>query len=79
MERALSVIDEAQIVATDLYGAGMTKRQQQQMMFEKKTVSVWDLANFEEKSLLSGEDVPWWVRYRLFLLKITDIILNWLD
>jgi hypothetical protein len=59
MERALAVIDEAQIVATDLYGTGMTKRQQQQMMFEKKTVSVWDLANFEEKSLLSGEDVPW--------------------
>lgn len=59
MERALSVIDEAQIVATDLYGAGMTKRQQQQMMFEKKSISVWDLANFEEKSLLSGENVPW--------------------
>ena len=59
MERALSVIDEAQVVATDLYGVGMTKRQQQQMMFEKKSISVWDLANYEEKSLLSGEDVPW--------------------
>lgn len=59
MERALAVIDEAQIVATDLYGVGMTKRQQQQMMFEKKSISVWDLANYEEKSLMSGEEVPW--------------------
>jgi hypothetical protein len=59
MERALAVIDEAQVVATDLYGTGMTKRDQQKMMFEKKSISVWDLANYEEKSLLSGEDVPW--------------------
>lgn len=59
MERAIAVIDEAQIVATDLYGGGMTKREQQQMMFEKKSISVWDLASYEEKSLLSGEDVPW--------------------
>ena len=61
MERALAVIDEAQIVATDLYGVGMTKRQQQQLMFEKKSISVWDLASYEEKSLLSGEEVPWYV------------------
>ena len=60
MERALAVIDEAQIVATDLYGVGMTKRQQQQLMFEKKSISVWDLASYEEKSLLSGEEVPWY-------------------
>eukprot|EP00596_Hydrurales_sp_CCMP1899_P009979 CAMPEP_0119051438 /NCGR_PEP_ID=MMETSP1177-20130426/73051_1 /TAXON_ID=2985 /ORGANISM="Ochromonas sp, Strain CCMP1899" /LENGTH=615 /DNA_ID=CAMNT_0007030637 /DNA_START=289 /DNA_END=2136 /DNA_ORIENTATION=+ len=59
MDRALAVIDEAQVVATDLYGSGMTKREQQQMMFEKKSISVWDLASYEEKSLLSGEDVPW--------------------
>lgn len=28
-------------------------------MFEKNTVSVWDLASFEEQAMMSGEDVPW--------------------
>ena len=42
-----TLIDEAQIVATDLYGEGMTPRDQQRFMFEKNTVSVWDLAEYE--------------------------------
>lgn len=59
MDIAKDIIEEAQQVATDLYGEGMTARQQQDFMFKEKTVSVWDLANLEEKSLTSGEDVPW--------------------
>ena len=59
MEIAKATVEEAQEVATDLYGEGMTARQQQDYMFKEKTVSVWDLANMEEKSLTSGEDVPW--------------------
>lgn len=59
MEKARAIIDEAQKVATDLYGEGMTKREHQDFMFNKKTVSVWDLANFEEQALMSGEEVPW--------------------
>ena len=59
MEIAKAIVEEAQEVATDLYGEGMTARQQQDFMFKEKTVSVWDLANMEEKSLTSGEDVPW--------------------
>ena len=35
MERALLIIEEAQIVATDLYGEGMSTRDQQKFMFEK--------------------------------------------
>ena len=59
MDIAKEIIEEAQEVATDLYGEGMTARQQQDYMFKEKTVSVWDLANLEEKSLTSGEEVPW--------------------
>lgn len=59
MGKAQLIIDEAQIVATDLYGEGMTPQQQQKFMFEKNTLSVWDLANYEEQALMSGEDIPW--------------------
>jgi len=59
MNRAKVIIDEAQFVATDLYGVGMTSRQQQEYMFKERTMSVWDLSSYEEKALTSGEDVPW--------------------
>ena len=59
MEKAQSIIDEAQIVATDLYGEGMSPREQQKLMFEKNTVSVWDLAEYEWEALARGEEVPW--------------------
>lgn len=59
MGRAKVIIDEAQVVATDLYGEGMTPREQQKFMFEKNTISVWDLAKFEEEALMSGQEVPW--------------------
>ena len=37
----------------------MSPRDQQKFMFEKNTMSVWDLANYEEQALMSGENVPW--------------------
>ena len=59
MDIAKEIIEEAQIVATDLYGEGMTKRQQQDYMFKEQTMSVWDLANYEEQAMQTGEEVPW--------------------
>ena len=59
MKRANVIIEEAQEVATDLYGEGMTPRQQQKYMYDKQTVSVWDLGNYEDQATMSGEDVPW--------------------
>mmetsp|Transcript_38609 Transcript_38609/g.39296 ORF Transcript_38609/g.39296 Transcript_38609/m.39296 type:complete len:88 (+) Transcript_38609:2021-2284(+) len=59
MGRAQAIIDEAQVVATELYGEGMTAREQQKLMFEKNTLSVWDLAKYEEEAMMLGEDVPW--------------------
>ena len=35
MGRAMAIIEEAQVVATDLYGEGMSPRDQQRFMFEK--------------------------------------------
>jgi hypothetical protein len=49
MARAQSIIDEAQFVATELFGESMTPRDQQKFMFEKKTMSIWDLADFEDQ------------------------------
>lgn len=59
MGRAQVVVEEAEVVATDLYGPGLSPRQQQEKMFKEKTLSIWDLANFEEQALMSGEEVPW--------------------
>lgn len=59
MELMSAIIDEAQIIATDLYGEGMSPREQQQFMFEKNSVSVWDLAKMEEEALYTGDEVPW--------------------
>ncbi len=59
MDKAQLIIDEAQEIATQLYGEGMSPRDQQKLMFEKNTLSVWDLADFEYNAELSGEDIPW--------------------
>lgn len=59
MGRAQAIVDEAQVVATELYGEGMSPRDQQRLMFEKNTLSVWDLANYEEQAMMSGEEIPW--------------------
>lgn len=53
------IIDDAEVVATELYGEGMSPRDQQKFMFEKQTLSVWDLENFEQMAEMSGEDIPW--------------------
>lgn len=57
--KAQVIIDEAQVVATELYGEGMTPRDQQRYMFEKNTISVWDLARVEEENLSQGRENPW--------------------
>lgn len=59
MSRAKGIISEAETVATELYGESMSARDQQKFMFEKGTVSVWDLADFEQRAEMAGEDIPW--------------------
>ena len=59
MEKMQSIISEAQIVATELYGEGMKPREQQTFMFEKRSISIWDLGSFEEEAVMTGQEVPW--------------------
>jgi hypothetical protein len=59
MGRAMVIIEEAQLVATDLYGEGLTPRQLQEKMFKERTISIWELGDYEDKALTSGEEVPW--------------------
>jgi len=59
MDKMQSIINEAQVVATELYGEGMSPRDQQRYMFEKQSVSIWDLAKYEEEAMMTGQEVPW--------------------
>ena len=59
LEKLQPIIDDAQAVATDLYGEGMSPRDHQKLMYEKNTMSVWDLENFEQMAEMSGEEIPW--------------------
>ena len=59
MEKAKDIINEAEEIATELFGESLTPREQQKMAFEKRTVSIWDLADFEDRAMMSGEEVPW--------------------
>jgi len=59
MGQALAIIDEAEVVATELYGEGMTAKQHQKFIFDKQTISVWDLGDYEDAAMMSGEEVPW--------------------
>jgi len=59
MRKSSLIIDEAQVVAVGLYGEGMSPAQQQRFMWQDKTMSVWDLANYEDQAMMTGEDVPW--------------------
>lgn len=59
MRKSSLIIDEAQVVAVGLYGEGMSPAQQQRFMWQDKTMSVWDLANYEDQAMMTGEEVPW--------------------
>ena len=59
MDRAKALIEEAQEVATALYGEGMTPREQQKRAWDQKSVSIWDLESYEEELMLRGEEAPW--------------------
>ena len=56
MGKSQTIIEEAQEVATALYGEGMTPRQQQDYMFKKRTLSIWDLGSYEEQAMMSGAE-----------------------
>lgn len=50
---------EAEVVATRIYGQGMTLREQQDRMWEEQTTSIFDLETLEIEAERNGETAPW--------------------
>ena len=50
---------EAEVVATRIYGKGMTLREQQDRMWEEQTTSIFDLETLEIEAERNGEAAPW--------------------
>ena len=57
--RLRELIDEAEIVATELYGESLTPRDQQQKAWDEGTVSVFDLEAHEKLAEMDGKVMPW--------------------
>lgn len=50
---------EAEVVATRIYGQGMTLREQQDRMWKEQTTSIFDLEQMELEAEQRGESAPW--------------------
>jgi len=50
---------EAEVVATRIYGKGMSPREQQERMWKEKTTSIFDLETMEIEAERMGEQAPW--------------------
>jgi hypothetical protein len=50
---------EAEVVATRIYGKGVTLREQQDRMWEEQTTSIFDLETLEIEAERNGEIAPW--------------------
>jgi hypothetical protein len=60
VQRLEQIADEAETVALDLAGGKeMSSKQQQDMMWERGTVSVWDLEAVEEEAHQDGNFAMW--------------------
>ena len=60
VEKLLLIGDEAEAVALDLAGGKeLTARQQQDMMWDRGSVSVWDLEQVEEEAHQDGKMAVW--------------------
>mmetsp|Transcript_61082 Transcript_61082/g.72525 ORF Transcript_61082/g.72525 Transcript_61082/m.72525 type:complete len:531 (+) Transcript_61082:99-1691(+) len=57
--RIKQIASEAEVVATRIYGKGMTKREQQDRMWKEETTSIFDLERMEIEAESMGEKAPW--------------------
>jgi hypothetical protein len=53
------IASEAEVVATRIYGKGMTAKEQQDRMWKEKTTSIFDLETLEIEAERRGEVAPW--------------------
>jgi hypothetical protein len=57
--RIRKIAAEAEVVATRIYGKGMSLREQQDQMWETQTTSIFDLETMEIEAERNGEIAPW--------------------
>jgi hypothetical protein len=57
--KLLALVEEAEEVSTAIYGKAMSHREQQEYMWNKATVSVFDLEALESKAEKFGDQMPW--------------------
>jgi hypothetical protein len=57
--RIKAIASEAEVVATRIYGKGMTVKEQQDRMWREKTTSIFDLETLEIEAERRGETAPW--------------------
>ena len=57
--RIKQIANEAEVVATRIYGKGMSLREQQDRMWKEQTTSIFDLETLEIEAEKRGETAPW--------------------
>jgi hypothetical protein len=57
--RIKQIASEAEVVATRIYGKGMTLREQQDRAWSEQTTSIFDLEKMELEAEARGEHAPW--------------------
>lgn len=57
--RIKQIASEAEVVATRIYGQGMSAREQQDMIWKTQTTSIFDLEQMELEAEARGEHAPW--------------------
>jgi len=53
------IASEAEVIATRIYGQGMSVKEQQDRMWKEQTTSIFDLETLEIEAESMGEKVPW--------------------
>ncbi len=53
------IASEAEVVATRIYGKGMSQREQQDRAWKEQTTSIFDLEQLEIEAERRGESAPW--------------------
>ena len=57
--RIKQIASEAEVVATRIYGKGMTLREQQDRAWKEQTTSIFDLERMEIEAERIGDRAPW--------------------
>jgi len=57
--RIKQIASEAEVVATRIYGKGMSPKEQQDRMWKEQTTSIFDLETLEIEAEKRGETAPW--------------------